>query len=91
MIDRLIWSIALASILFSACAANQSRDTAGFVAFLDLGDGAQRELQQGRPAAYKGLWSHQPDVTLGGGFGGGFEQGWDNVEKRLDWAARLTG
>jgi hypothetical protein len=86
MIYRLICLIAFASLLASACATNQNRDAANFVAFLDLVDGAQSELQQGNPAAYKALWSHGPDVTLGGGFGGGFERGWDNVERRLDWA-----
>lgn len=58
-----------------------------FNRFLDLADQAQLEFQQGRPEAYKALWSHQPDVTLGGGFGGGFELGWDNVAKRLEWAS----
>ena len=58
-----------------------------FDQFLDLTDEAQLEFQQGRPDAYKALWSHQTDVTLGGGFGGGFELGWDQVAARLDWAS----
>jgi ketosteroid isomerase-like protein len=57
-----------------------------FQAALAAMDAAQRELQNGRPAAYKALWSHADDVTLSGGFGGTIEKGWDKVSKRLDWA-----
>lgn len=49
-------------------------------------DAAQLELQNGRPAAYKAVWSHADDVTLSGGFGGTIEKGWDQVSRRLDWA-----
>jgi ketosteroid isomerase-like protein len=49
-------------------------------------DAAQLELQNGRPEAYKALWSHADDVTLSGGFGGTIEKGWDQVSRRLDWA-----
>src|SRR6476660_6482147 len=57
-----------------------------FQAALAEMDAAQRELQNGRPAAYKALWSHADDVTLSGGFGGTIEKGWDQVSRRLDWA-----
>jgi ketosteroid isomerase-like protein len=57
-----------------------------FQAALAEMDAAQLELQNGRPAAYKALWSHADDVTLSGGFGGTIEKGWDQVSKRLDWA-----
>ena len=39
----------------------------------------------GRPAAFKALWSHADDVTLSGGFGGTIERGWEQVGRRLDW------
>lgn len=50
-------------------------------------DAAQLELQRGRPAAFKALWSQaDDDVTLSGGFGGTIEKGWEQVSRRLDWA-----
>jgi hypothetical protein len=58
-----------------------------FEAFLAQADAAQLEFQQGRPQRYEALWSHQPDITLAGGFGGNFEQGWDRVSERLEWAS----
>jgi hypothetical protein len=70
----------------SSCASGARRGDADFVAFLDRVDSAQRELQQGLPGSYKALWSREDDVSLAGGFGGAFELGWANVEKRLDWA-----
>ena len=48
-------------------------------------DAAQLELQNGRPAAFKALWSRADDITLSGGFGGTIEKGWDQVGRRLDW------
>lgn len=48
-------------------------------------DAAQLELQNGRPAAFKALWSHADDVTLSGGFGGTIEKGWEQISRRLDW------
>lgn len=48
-------------------------------------DAAQHELQNGRPEAFKALWSHADDVTLSGGFGGTIEKGWEQVGRRLDW------
>jgi ketosteroid isomerase-like protein len=56
-----------------------------FLAFLDRADAAQLELQNGKPAAYKALWSQADDVTLSGGLGGQIEKGWNAVGKRLDW------
>lgn len=56
-----------------------------FMAFLDTVDAAQRELQNGRPASFKALWSQADDVTLSGGLGGAIEKGWDAVSRRLDW------
>ena len=58
-----------------------------FLAALAAADAAQLELQNGKAAAYKALWSHSDEVTLIGGFGGSIETGWAKVEIRLDWAA----
>ena len=48
-------------------------------------DAAQLELQNGKPAAFKALWSRRDDITLSGGFGGTIEKGWEAVGRRLDW------
>jgi ketosteroid isomerase-like protein len=56
-----------------------------FDAFLGRVDAAQLELQNGKAAAFKALWSHADDVTLSGGFGGTIEKGWQAVGSRLDW------
>ena len=48
-------------------------------------DAAQLELQNGKPAAFKALWSHAEDITLSGGFGGTIEKGWEQISRRLDW------
>ena len=79
----------LLAILFVAGCSTRVDVKSGpdFEKFLAQADAAQLEFQQGRPERYKALWSNQPDVTLAGGFGGRFEQGWDRVSKRLDWAS----
>ena len=46
----------------------------------------EEEFVQGRPTAFKELWSRSNDVTLCGGFGG-VERGWQNVTTRLDWVS----
>ena len=56
-----------------------------FATFLSKLDAAQLALQNGRPEAFKSLWSHSEDVTLSGGFGGTIEKGWIAVSNRLDW------
>jgi ketosteroid isomerase-like protein len=48
-------------------------------------DAAQLELQNGKPAGFKALWSHAEDTTLSGGFGGTVEKGWEQISRRLDW------
>jgi len=48
-------------------------------------DAAQLELQNGRPDAFKALWSRADDATLSGGFGGTVEKGWEAINRRLDW------
>ena len=47
---------------------------------------AEHEFAQGRPAAFKALWSHSDNVSICGAFGG-VESGWDKVASRLDWAS----
>ena len=47
---------------------------------------AMARFVNGDAAAFKALWSHQPDVTIFGGWGA-YEQGWEAVGPRLDWAA----
>jgi ketosteroid isomerase-like protein len=59
----------------------------GFKEMLARVDAAQLELQNGRPAAFKALWSRADDITLSGGFGGTIEKGWQQIDRRLDWVA----
>jgi len=54
--------------------------------FLAKLEAAEHEFAQGRPAAFKALWSHSDDVSICGAFGG-VESGWDKVASRLDWAS----
>jgi ketosteroid isomerase-like protein len=56
-----------------------------FRAVLAQVDAAQLELQNGRAAAFKALWSRADDTTLSGGFGGAIEKGWAQISRRLDW------
>ena len=56
-----------------------------FQATLAKVDAAQLEIQNGRPEAFKAIWSHADDVTLAGGFGGPVEKGWEQIGRRLDW------
>ena len=60
--------------------AGASTAPADFAAFLATVDAAQLELQNGRPAAFKALWSQADDVTLSGGFGGTIEKGWPAIK-----------
>lgn len=48
------------------------------------------ELVEGKPEAFKALWSHADDVTIMGAFGGS-ERGWENVALRLGWASAGIG
>ncbi len=52
--------------------------------------GALERFVTGGSGPYKQLWSHADDVTIFGGWGG-YEQGWDAVSRRLDWAASRFG
>jgi ketosteroid isomerase-like protein len=65
--------------------AGQTPPDKEFHAMLAKVDAAQLELQNGRAAAFKALWSHADDITLSGGFGGTIEKGWTGIGQRLDW------
>jgi ketosteroid isomerase-like protein len=43
-------------------------------------------LAFGNPEPFKALWSHEPDVTVLGGFGG-YALGWEEVSQNTDFAA----
>lgn len=64
-----------------------SQPEEGFTAFLAEVEVAQVQLVNGRPGAFKALWSHRDDVTLSGGLGGAIAKGWSQVSERLDWVA----
>jgi ketosteroid isomerase-like protein len=44
------------------------------------------ELVEGKPEAFKPLWSRPDDTVIMGAFGG-FERGWKQVAERLGWAS----
>lgn len=49
------------------------------------------DFVSGNAEAFKACWLAQPQVSIFGGWGA-YEQGWDQVGPRLDWAAaRFTG
>jgi ketosteroid isomerase-like protein len=61
--------------------------TPSFDAVIAEVEAAQVQLVNGRPGAFKALWSHRDDVTLVGGLGGAVAKGWTEVSERLDWVA----
>jgi len=65
---------------------NDRRADPEWTAFMAKLEAAEHEFAQGRPAAFKALWSHDDQVSLCGGFGS-VVSGWDNVGARLDWAS----
>jgi ketosteroid isomerase-like protein len=58
-----------------------------WTAFMRQLEAAEAAFVQGRPEAFKALWSHADDATICGGYGGKIEVGWQNVSARLDWAS----
>ena len=78
-------AIAPTVVEFQTQAARQAALDSEFQAMLAGVDAAQLELQNGRPAAFKALWSRADDITLAGGFGGTIEKGWAQIGPRLDW------
>jgi hypothetical protein len=79
-------SLAMGTTATAQTPAAESAAVKEFHAFLAKVDEAQVEFVQGRPAAFKALWSQRPDVSIFGGFGSG-EHGWDKVGPRLDWGS----
>lgn len=77
--------VGLMSVRTQAQTAREKKASGKFRAMLAKVDAAQLELQNGRPAAFKALWSHADDTTLSGGFGGTIEKGWEQISRRLDW------
>ncbi len=51
---------------------------------------AIERFANGDAGPYKQLWCQADDVTIFGGWGA-YEQGWDAVSRRLDWAASRFG
>jgi ketosteroid isomerase-like protein len=78
-------ALAAAWLMAIGMPCEASRIPEDFRALLTRVDAAQLELQNGKPAAFKALWSRAEDVTLSGGFGGTVEKGWDQIGRRLDW------
>lgn len=54
--------------------------------FRDDLSNALRAFVRGDAGPYKALWSHSADTSIMGAFGG-YNRGWDDIAKRLDWAA----
>lgn len=73
------------TVAAQAEAVQETKPSEDFRAMLAKVDAAQLELQNGRAAAFKALWSHADDITLSGGFGGTIEKGWEQISRRLDW------
>jgi ketosteroid isomerase-like protein len=66
------------------------RRTSAWDEFSDQRRRAIERFVNGDAGPYKQLWSHAADVTIFGGWGA-YEQGWDAVSRRLDWAASRFG
>jgi ketosteroid isomerase-like protein len=78
--------VASAVVISQEASVAAASEMSEFHVFLEKVYEAQVELVQGRPEAFKALWSHSSDVTIFGGFGSG-ERGWDRVGPRQDWAS----
>jgi hypothetical protein len=62
-------------------------DAGSFAAAVTRANRANDEMLGGRAGPLKELFSHGPDISLFGGFGG-HERGWDEIGPRLDWVAQ---
>lgn len=78
--------VASGDVTSGKSASPEAPEISEFRAFLEKLHEAHEEFINGRPAAFKALWSHRPDVTIFGGFGSA-ELGWGSVGPRLDWAS----
>ena len=85
---RLSWTVAIVVMFVLSGSAPAQGNETSFRLFLTKLDSAQLELQNGKPDAFKSLWSHSDDVTLSGGFGGTIEKGWTAIGPRLDWVGK---
>ncbi|HUR97266.1 MAG TPA: nuclear transport factor 2 family protein [Pyrinomonadaceae bacterium] len=83
-----IFLLAAAFFSLSISAVSQTKRQSEFTKFLSTLDAAQLELQNGKPEAFKSLWSRSDDITLSGGFGGTIEKGWEAIGSRLDWVGK---
>jgi ketosteroid isomerase-like protein len=57
-----------------------------FIRAVEQGGRAAGDFAGGDPQPYRSLWARDDDVTIFGAWGA-YEQGWQAVEPRLDWAA----
>lgn len=73
----------------TGCASWHSNATSeqDFPSFLSQLDDSIREFVKGNAEIGERLWSHEPDVTLIGGYGGQVHRGWESVKARREWAA----
>lgn len=79
--------IAVLSLAFASVShAADSSDDPAFRAFIREIHRAQIQFAQGHPAAFRAIYSHAPDATIFGAFGG-YEQGWEQIRPRLAWAS----
>ncbi len=88
MVTASLLAFALPCVAEPKATERQAPVNREFHAALGKVDAAQRELQNGRPEAFKALWSRADDITLSGGFGGTIEKGWEQVSRRLDWVGK---
>jgi hypothetical protein len=65
----------------------RAQEDSEFRSYIADYDEAIRQFARGNSAKGKTLWSHSPDVSLIGGFGGVVAHGWGEVSARQDWAS----
>ena len=71
-------------------AADQTTTDPHWPVFINKLEAAELQFAQGRPAAFKALWSRGDDVSLYGAFGV-VVSGWKEVVRRLIETARSRG
>jgi hypothetical protein len=87
MVNQLLLFHAKKRISMHTESAHAKSASPEWMAFIAEFEAAEAELSQGRPAAFKALWSQSSDVSIHGALGG-TASGWDDVATRLDWAGR---
>ena len=103
MSHKITFCALIALFIFSACNNSTIRNSAlsgpakikakpfieeRWQAFIEDVQNANREFAKGGMEGTRGIWSHNDDVTIFGGYGGLVEPGWQNVEARLSWASK---